>query len=70
MNLKIFFGELTRHNVYKVADAYAVVGWLLIQRRFFPFLEIPNWAVYLACAMIRLTRTCSPKSIYLQRHER
>jgi hypothetical protein len=35
MNLKIFFGELTRHNVYKVADAYAVVGSLLIQRRFF-----------------------------------
>jgi len=31
MNLKIFFGELTRRNVYKVAVAYALVGWLLIQ---------------------------------------
>ena len=31
MNLKIFFGELKRRNVYKVAVAYAVVGWLLIQ---------------------------------------
>jgi hypothetical protein len=72
MNLKIFFGELTRRNVYKVAVAYAVVGWLLIQgaTQVFPFLEITNWAVHLACAMIRLTRTCSPKSIYPDRHER
>jgi hypothetical protein len=31
MNLKIFFDELKRRNVYKVAVAYAVVGWLLIQ---------------------------------------
>ena len=26
-----FFAELKRRNVYKVAVAYAVVGWLLIQ---------------------------------------
>jgi len=26
MNPKIFFGELKRRNVYKVAVAYAVVG--------------------------------------------
>ncbi len=31
MNLKISFGELKRRNVYNVAVAYAVVGWLLIQ---------------------------------------
>jgi hypothetical protein len=31
MNLKIFFGKLKRRNVYKVAVAYAVVGWLLLQ---------------------------------------
>src|SRR6476659_2280955 len=44
MNPKIFFGELKRRNVYKVAVAYAVVGWLLIQvaTQVFPFLEIPN----------------------------
>jgi len=49
MNPKIFFGELKRRNVYKVAVAYAVVGWLLIQvaTQVFPFLEIPN-------SMIRL----------------
>ena len=47
MNPKIFFGELKRRNVYKVAVTYAVVGWLLIQvaTQVFPFLEIPNWAI-------------------------
>jgi TolB-like protein/Flp pilus assembly protein TadD len=47
MNPKGFFGELKRRNVYKVAVAYAVVSWLLIQvaTQVFPFFEIPNWAV-------------------------
>src|SRR3954469_15295456 len=42
-----FFAELKRRNVYKVAVAYAVVGWLLVQiaTQVFPFFEIPNWAV-------------------------
>ena len=49
MNPKILFGELKRRNVYKVAAAYAVVGWLLIQvaTQVFRFLEIPNWAIRL-----------------------
>ena len=49
MNPKIFFGELKRRNVYKVAVGYAVVGWLLIQvaTQVFPFLEIPNWMIRL-----------------------
>src|SRR5216110_2319922 len=44
-----FFSELRRRNVYKVAVAYAVVGWLLIQvaTQVFPFLEIPNWMIRL-----------------------
>src|SRR5215813_13130981 len=44
-----FFSELKRRNVYKVAVAYAVVSWLLIQiaTQVFPFFEIPNWAVRL-----------------------
>jgi TolB-like protein/Flp pilus assembly protein TadD len=47
MNPKNFFGELKRRNVYKVAVAYVVVAWLLIQvaTQVFPFFEIPNWAV-------------------------
>jgi hypothetical protein len=31
MDAKTFFGELKRRNVYKVATAYAVVAWLLIE---------------------------------------
>ena len=44
-----FFAELKRRNVYKVAVAYAVVGWLLVQiaTQVFPFFEIPNWTVRL-----------------------
>jgi TolB-like protein len=44
-----FFSELKRRNVYKVAVAYAVAAWLLIQvaTQVFPFFEIPNWAVQL-----------------------
>ncbi|HEU5238957.1 MAG TPA: hypothetical protein VFU37_17635, partial [Pyrinomonadaceae bacterium] len=42
-----FFSELKRRNVYKVAIAYAVVAWLLMQvaSQIFPFFEIPNWTV-------------------------
>jgi adenylate cyclase len=51
MNL---FTELKRRNVYKVAVAYAIVGWLLIQvaTQVFPFFEIPNWAVRLVVLAI------------------
>jgi hypothetical protein len=46
MNLEKFFAELKRRNVYKVAVAYAIVAWLLIQisTQVFPFFEIPNWS--------------------------
>ena len=49
-----FFTELRRRNVYKVAVAYAVVGWLLVQiaTQVFPFFEIPNWAVRLVVLAI------------------
>ena len=54
MNLQNFFAELKRRNVYKVAVAYAIVGWLLVQvaTQVFPFFEIPNWAVRLIVLMI------------------
>jgi TolB-like protein/Flp pilus assembly protein TadD len=54
MNPKIFFGELKRRNVYKVAVAYAVVAWLLMQiaSQIFPFFEIPNWAVRLVVLLL------------------
>ena len=49
MKIDNFFSELKRRNVYKVAVAYAVVGWLLVQvaTRSFRFFDIPNWAVRL-----------------------
>src|SRR5438552_370182 len=54
MNSRNFFGELKRRNVYKVAVAYAVVAWLLIQiaTQVFPFFEIPNWAVRLVVLLL------------------
>jgi hypothetical protein len=33
VNPKNFFAELKRRNVYKVAVAYAIVGWLVIQKK-------------------------------------
>ncbi len=54
MNLRKFFAELKRRNVYKVAIAYAVVAWLLMQvaSQIFPFFEIPNWAVRLVVLLL------------------
>ena len=42
-----FFAELKRRNVYKVAVAYAVVAWLLIQAAsiFFPVFDAPQWVM-------------------------
>src|SRR5947207_14828508 len=51
-----FFAELKRRNVYKVAVAYAVIGWLVIQiaTSTFPVLEIPNVATKLVIAVVLL----------------
>src|SRR6266478_6519348 len=56
MNSGNFFAELKRRNVYKVAVAYAIVGWLSIQiaTQIFPFLEIPNWIVRLVIVLIAI----------------
>ena len=54
MSERNFFAELKRRNVYKVAVAYAVVGWLLVQvvTQVLPFFEIPNWTVRLVVLAI------------------
>ena len=51
-----FFAELKRRNVYKVAVAYCVVGWLLVQvaTQVFPFLEIPNWVVRIVIGLVAI----------------
>ena len=42
MNPNNFFAELKRRNVYKVAIAYAVIVWLLMQiaSQIFPFFDV------------------------------
>src|ERR1044072_9048360 len=56
MNAKKFFTELKRRKVYRVAVAYAVLAWLVIQvtTQTFPFLEIPNWVVKLVIVLLAL----------------
>src|SRR5256885_2353958 len=56
MSERNFFSELKRRNVYKVAVAYAVVGWVIAQiaTQIFPFLEIPNWVVRLVIVLIAI----------------
>jgi TolB-like protein/Tfp pilus assembly protein PilF len=56
MKPRNFLSELKRRNVYKVAVAYAVVGWLIAQiaTQIFPFLEIPNWVVRLVIVLIAI----------------
>ncbi len=51
-----FFGELRRRNVVKVAVAYAIVGWLLVQIAdiFFPALQLPEWAVTFVASLVIL----------------
>ena len=51
-----FFGELKRRNVYKVAVAYAVVAWLLIQAAsiFFPAFDAPPWVMKIFIIVIIL----------------
>jgi len=68
-----FLSELKRRNVYKVAVAYAVVAWLLIQiaTQVFPFFDIPNWGIRLVVLLLRahprfktLVEGPEPKAIY------
>src|SRR5437870_4572932 len=56
MKIDNFFAELKRRNVYKVAVAYAIVSWLLVQiaTQVFPFLEIPNWVVRLVIMLVAI----------------
>ena len=53
---KHFFAELMRCNLYKVAVAYAVVAWLLIQAAsiLFPTFEAPPWVMKVFVAVIVL----------------
>lgn len=56
MDPRTFFRELKRRKVYRVAAAYAVLAWLIIQvvTQTFPFLEIPNWTIRLIIVLLVL----------------
>ena len=49
-----FFSELKRRNVYKVAVAYIIVAWLLIQAAsiLFPTFEAPPWVMKVFVALL------------------
>src|SRR3989475_6062271 len=54
MKIDNFFAELKRRNVYKVAIAYAVVAWLLIQAAsiFLPAFNAPQWAMQIVILIV------------------
>ena len=56
MNPRNFFVELKRRNVYRVAAAYAVFSWLLIQiaTQISPYFEVPTWTVRLLILLLIL----------------
>lgn len=64
MNPTNFFIELKRRNVYKVAVAYVVVAWLLIQAAsiLFPTFDAPAWAMKVLVALLVL---CFPVALVL-----
>src|SRR4051794_39136572 len=56
MNSPTFFAELKRRNVYKVAVAYAVVGWLVIQiaSTILPTFHAPEWVIQTLIVIVAL----------------
>src|SRR5256886_17464283 len=64
VNERNFFAELKRRNVYKVAVAYAVVGWLLIQvtATVVPALHLPDG---LTTAVVVLTLVGFPVALVI-----
>lgn len=56
MNPRNFFTELKRRNVYKIAIAYGVVAWLLLQAAsiLFPTFEAPPWTMKVFVAVTAL----------------
>src|SRR6266566_3678540 len=49
-----FFAELKRRHIYRVAAAYAVVAWVLLQlfNNVEPILKLPDWAGALVLVLL------------------
>ncbi|HEX8279873.1 MAG TPA: tetratricopeptide repeat protein [Chthoniobacterales bacterium] len=56
MNTRRFFAELKRRNVYRVATAYAIVAWLVIQvvTIVFPAFDAPPWVLKVVICLVGL----------------
>src|SRR3954466_1412773 len=56
MNSPNFFAELKRRNVYKVAVAYGVVGWLVVQvaTSVLPTFHAPDWVAQTLIVVVLL----------------
>ena len=56
MKIDNFFAELKRRNVYKVAVAYAVVGWLVVQiaSTVLPTFHAPEWVLQTLVVLVAL----------------
>jgi TolB-like protein len=56
MNSRNFFAELKRRNVYKVAVAYGVVGWLVVQvaTSVLPTFHAPDWVAQTLIVLVLL----------------
>ncbi len=54
MNLPQLIEELKRRNLFKVATAYAIAGWLIIQiaTSVFPVFDFPKWTVQFIISLI------------------
>ena len=51
-----FITELKRRNVFKVAIAYSILGWLLIEvsATIFPLLQLPDWTATFITVLVLL----------------
>jgi hypothetical protein len=56
MNSPNFFSELKRRNVYKVAVACGVVGWLVVQvgMSVLPTFHAPDWVAQTLIVLVAL----------------
>ena len=54
MNFKKLISELKRRNVFKVAMAYAIAGWLIIQvaTSIFPAFKFPAWTTQFVIILV------------------
>ncbi len=54
MNFKKLISELKRRNVFKVAMAYAIAGWLIIQvaTSVFPAFKFPAWTIQFVIILV------------------